>query len=67
MTELKKVTKEIFNNFSKKITFEEMIALKEISNEEMKSELLKRGWTKERCFESDHHDVDEDWLHEVFK
>ena len=40
MTELKKVTKEIFNNFAEKITFEEMIALKEISNEEMKSELL---------------------------
>lgn len=66
MTELKKVTIEIYDEYSKTLSIEEMLMLKTISDKEMKNALIKKGWTKEKCLSSDHQDVDEKWLHDVF-
>lgn len=67
MTELKKVTVDIYNEFAKNRTFEESVMCKQISNEEMKNKLLQLGWTKERCLREEHYDVDENWIEEIFK
>lgn len=67
MTELKKITEEIYNEYYDTLTMEEMFyTQKEISDEQMKDELLKRGFTKERCFSEPHDDVNEEWLNRIF-
>lgn len=65
-SKLSKITVEIYNEFSRNLSFEEGLLCGQIPDEKMREELLKRGWTKERCLQSDHHDVDEGWIERVF-